>query len=188
MVSLISLAVSVALVASAPLTVEISPEYQSLNVRVHLNEPLPEVFFDSLPSGGVVRVVYPLRVRSKRTFLWDGRVWKGEMTSQSAFDPITGRYRCELLLDEVVVASREVDTINDAILWLKSPPSVWLVLSEFKKLDRLYLRTRAIFSRSTTWLVFPDREGTEWVSVPVVQPPPTPATGDSSESTPVDSG
>ena len=101
------------------------------------------------------------------------------MTSQASFDPITGRYRCELLLDEIVVASSEVDTMVDAVLWLKAPPSVRLALSDFKNLDRLYIRTRAIFSTSTTWLVFPDREGTEWVRVPVVQEEPEPeAVGD----------
>lgn len=171
MVSLFSLAVAAALLAPAPLTVHIAPEHQSLDVRVELNVPLPEVFVEALPSGGVVRVIYPLRVRSRRTFWWDGRVWKGEMTSQASFDPITGRYRCDLLLDEIVVASREVDTMNDAVNWLKAPPSVRLVVSDFKKLNRLYLRARAVFSTSTTWLVFPDREGTEWVTVPVVQSP-----------------
>ena len=50
-------------------------------------------------------------------------------------------------------------------------PSVRLVVSDFKKLNRLYLRARAVFSTSTMWLVFPDREGTEWVTVPVVQSP-----------------
>lgn len=171
MFSLFSLAVAVAMLAPAPLTVHISPEHQALDVRLELNDPLPEGFVDALPSGGVVRVVYPLRVRSKRVFWWDGRVWKGEMTSQASFDPITGRYRCQLLLDEIVVASREVDTMNDAVMWLKAPPSVRLVLSDYKNLDRLYLRTRAVFTKSTTWLVFPDREGTDWVTVPVLQAP-----------------
>jgi len=172
MFSLFSLAVAAALLVPAPLTVHVSPQHQALDVRVELNIELPEVFINALPSGGVVRVIYPLRVRSRRSFWWDGRVWRGEMTSQASFDPITGRYRCELLLDEIVVASSEVDSMNDAALWLKNPPSVRLVLSDFKKLDRLYIRARAIFSTSTTWLVFPDREGTDWVRVPVVQVEP----------------
>ena len=187
MISLFSLALAVAIIAPAPLTVHISPEHQSLDVRLELNVPLPEVFLDALPSGGIVRVIYPLRVRSRRSFWWDGRVWKGELTSQASFDPITGRYRCELLLDEIVVASNEVDTMNDAVTWLRTPPSVRLVLhDDFKKLDRLYLRARAVFSTSTTWLVFPDREGTDWVSVPVVERP----TGSepSTPTPPADSG
>jgi len=171
-----SLAVATALLVPAPLTVHVSPQYQALDVRVELNVELPEVFINALPSGGVVRVVYPLRVRSRRSFWWDGRVWRGEMTSQASFDPITGRYRCELLLDEIVVASSEVESMGDAVLWLKNPPSVRLVLSDFKNLDRLYIRTRAIFSTSTTWLVFPDREGTEWVRIPVVKAEPEPET------------
>ncbi len=168
MFSLLSLAVATVLLTPAPLAVHISPVHQALDVRVELTIDLPEVFINALPSGGIVRVVYPLRVRSRRTFWWDGRIWKGEMTSQASFDPITGRYRCELLLDEIIVASKEVDSMDGAVLWLKAPPSVRLVLSDFKNLGRLYIRTRAIFSTSTTWLVFPDRQGTEWVTAPVV--------------------
>lgn len=188
MVSLFSLAVAMALLAPAPLAVHISPKHQALDVRLELDVPLPEIFVDALPSGGVVRVVYPLRVRSRRTLWWDGRVWKGELTSQASFDPITGRYRCELLLDEIVVASREVETMNNAVIWLKAPPSVRLVLSDFKNLDRLYLRARAVFSTSTTWLVFPDREGTDWVTVPVVQNPVTAEPEMPSETPPAESG
>lgn len=186
MISLLTLALAAALVVPAPLSVHISPEHQSLDVRLVLNDPLPEVFLDALPSGGVVRVMYPLRVRSKRSLWWDGRVWKGVMTSQASFDPITGRYRCELLLDEIIVASNEVDTMDDAVSWLKAPPSVRIVVSDFKNLNRLYLRTRAVFSTSTTWLIFPDRKGTEWVSVPVVQEPSETATPNENPS--ADSG
>ncbi len=50
-----------------------------------------EAFTDALPSGAVVRVIYPLRVRKNRTFIWDGRIWKGEATSRVAFDPLTGK-------------------------------------------------------------------------------------------------
>ncbi len=173
MVSLFSIAVALVLLAPAPLCVQVTPEHQAIDVRLELQVPLPPVFKEALPSGGVVRVVYPLRVRSRRSFWWDGRVWRGEMTSQASFDPITGRYRCELLLDEIIVASREVDTMTDAVAWLKSPPSVRLVLSDFKNLDRLYLRTRAVFSAATTWLVFTDKVGTEWITVPIVQTPTT---------------
>ncbi len=186
MFSLFSLAVATALLVPAPLAVHVSPQHQALDVRVELNVELPEVFINALPSGGVVRVIYPLRVRSKRSFWWDGRIWRGEMTSQASFDPITGRYRCELMLDEIVVASSEVDSMKDAVLWLKAPPSVRLVLSDFKNLDRLYIRARAVFSTSTTWLVFPNREGTDWVRVPVV--PEEPETETPAEPVPAESG
>lgn len=157
-----------------PLAIHVSPEVHALDVRLELQVPLPENFVDDLPSGSVVRVQYPLRIRSHRGLWWDGRVWKGELMSQASFDPITGRYRCELLLDEVIVASREVETITHAIRWLKAPPSVRLVLEDSKHLDRLYLRARAIFSTSTTWLIFPDREGTDWIIAPVVPLPAAP--------------
>jgi len=179
MVSFFSFIVTLAFLAPAPLSVQISPEHQAIGVRLELNVPLPSVFTEALPSGGIVRVVYPLRVRSRRVFWWDGRIWRGELTSQASFDPITGRYRCELLLDELIVASREVDTMDDAVQWLKAPPSVRLVLRDFKKLDRLYLRTRAIFSTATTWLVFTNSDGTDWVTVPIAQ-----TSGDGNDETP----
>ncbi len=168
MVQLVSLAIAIAMLAPAPLSIHVSPEPPSLAVGVVLEVPLPEVVVDTLPSGGIVRIIYPLSVRSHRTFWWDARIWKGRLTSQVAFDPITGRYRCELLLDEIVVATREVETVDEAVSWLTAPPPVRLVLKEVKNLDRLYLRARAVFSSSTTWLGVPDREGTDWVTIPVI--------------------
>ncbi len=171
MVQLASLAIAIAMLAPAPLSIHVSPEPASLAVSVTLETPLSEVVIDTLPSGGIVRIIYPLSVRSHRTFWWDARIWKGQLTSQVTFDPITGRYRCELLLDEIVVATREVETIDEAVAWLTAPPPVRLVLKEVKNLDRLYLRARAVFSSSTTWLGVPDREGTDWVTVPVISVP-----------------
>lgn len=174
MVTVPSLLLSLVMLAPAPLTVQVTPANESLDVRVNLGADLPDAFLDALPTGAVVRVLYPIRVKSRRSFLWDGRVWKGELTSRASFDPITGRYRCELLLDEIIVASDEVDTIDEAVAWLRTPPSVRLVLDEYKKLDRLYIRARAVFTVSTTWLVFTDLEGTDWVTTPVVAPKETP--------------
>ncbi len=76
--------------------------------------------------------------------------------------------------------------MSDAVLWLKAPPSVRLVLSDYKKPDRLVLRARAIFSKTTTWLVFPDRTGTDWVTVPVIQTVPDPERA--SQTPPPESG
>ncbi|MCD4749089.1 MAG: DUF4390 domain-containing protein [Thermoanaerobaculales bacterium] len=177
-----SLGLSVALLATAPLAIGVTPVRGALEIQLHLEEPLPETFTDALPSGAVVRVIYPLRVRRSRTLMWDGRVWKGEITSRVAFDPLVGRYQCELLLDEVIVTSAEVDSAKDAVSWLTTPPPVRLGLKDIRKLTRLYVRARAVFSVSTTLLVFPDTEGTDWVSVSVV-----PDASSNSPTTPVSS-
>jgi hypothetical protein len=168
MVVLSCLGLSLALLFSAQLGITVTPVQGALEVQLHLQESLPESFTDALPSGAIVRVIYPIRVRKDRPVLWDGRVWKGEATSRVAFDPVTGRYLCELLLDEVLVVSKEVGSATEAVEWLLAPPPIRLVFDEMKDLPRLYVRARAVFSTSTTLLVFPNSEGTKWVSVPVL--------------------
>lgn len=168
MILAVALGLAAALSAPPPLIVEVSPVRGALEVRVQLEDSLPTAFTDTLPSGALVRVTYPVRVRSRRWLLWDGRVWKGQITSQAAFDPITDRYRCELLLDEVVVESAEMETAELALDWLRAPPPVRLVFEDPKNLDRLYVRARAVFSSTTMLLVFPNNDGTDWVSAPVI--------------------
>jgi hypothetical protein len=168
MLSLSCLGLSAALLLTTQLAVTAVPTQGALEVQLTLEEALPEAFTDALPSGAVVRVIYPIRVRKKRSFIWDGRVWKGEVTSRVAFDPLTGRYFCELLLDEVLVTSQEVETAESARLWLLSPPPIRLVFDEMKDLHRLYVRARAVFSTSTTMLVFPNSEGTKWTNAQVL--------------------
>ncbi len=168
MIFLTTIGLAAALTLSTQLTVSVTPVQGALEVQLELQEALPESFLDALPSGAVVRVVYPLRVRKDRTFIWDGRIWKGEATSRVAFDPLTGRYLCELLLDEVLITSVEVETSDDALSWLLSPPPFRLVFDGLKDPHRLYVRARAVFSTSTTMLVFPDSEGTKWVTVSIL--------------------
>ncbi len=172
------------LLAASSLAVEVTPTRESLEVQLELQEPLPEVFAEALPSGAVISVVYPLKVRSKRSFFWDRRLWRGEVIASATFDPITGRYRCELLLDEVMVASEERETADRALGWWTRPPAVRLALRDVKRIDRVYVRVRAVYSTSTTWLVFPDIEGTKWVEAPISMPG-TASSPDASE-TPAD--
>jgi hypothetical protein len=158
------------LLAASSLAVEVTPTRESLEVQLELVEALPEAFAEALPSGAVIRVIYPLKVRSKRSFFWDRRLWHGEVIASATFDPITGRYRCELLLDEVMVASEERGSAAEAERWLTRPPAVRLALREVKRIERIYVRARAVYSTSTTWLVFPDSEGTEWVEAVISFP------------------
>lgn len=152
-----------------PLNVQLKIVGEGLEVRLHLQQELPKAFTDTLPSGAVVTVVYPLRLRKQRWWIWDGTLWKGELTARTAFDPITGRYRCELLLDEIMVASEERDTADGAADWLAAPPAFRVVVEGLDARKKLYFRARAVFSTSTTLLIFPDTTGTDWVSVPLVK-------------------
>lgn len=153
----------VVLAGTGPLSVDVTPDRDALGVTVRLTRPLPPAMETALPSGAMVRVRYPLRVRSERRLWWDRRLFKGEMIVSAAFDPLTGRYRCELSLDEVMLASDEHESADDARRWLRSPPTVRLLLPEARRLDGLTVRARAVFSASTRWLVFPDVDGTPWV-------------------------
>jgi hypothetical protein len=159
---LLAVALMVAGGATEPLTVEVSPDRGALKVEFRLETPLPEAFVEALPTGAQVRVRYQVQLRARRTMWWDRKVWRGAVTSMAAFDPVTGRWRCELTLDDAVVASDEVESAEAAHAWLTAPPPVRLVLPRLNRSPRLYVRIRAVFQSSTTWLVFPSVEGTEW--------------------------
>jgi hypothetical protein len=148
-----------------PLRVSVARERDALEVRVELLAPLPDTLQTALPSGAQVRVVYPLRLRVRRSFVWDRRLWKGEITASVAFDPVVGRYRCELVLDRVIVATRETDSSTAALVWLRSPPAVRLDLPAERRSADLLVRVRAVFASATRWLLFPSVEGTDWVEV-----------------------
>ena len=160
------------------LALDVSHTRDAIAVQVELVGPLPGQMEAALPSGAVVRVRYPLRVRAGRRLWWDRRIFRGEMIVTAAFDPLTGRYRCEQTLDEVIVGSIELDTAAAVSDWLRAPPPVHLSLPEGRWPQRLTVRARAVFTSSTTWLVFPSVEGTDWVEVPVELGSTPPDAGD----------
>jgi len=152
-------------VHASPLSIHVTQERDALMLDFALVEVLPDVFDAALPSGAIVRLIYPIQLRSERRWMWDGRVWKGVLSVSAVFDPITGRYRCESVLDDIIVASEEFSNIKDARLWLRDPPEVRLSMYDYSRRRKLRIRVRAVFSSSTTWLIFPSTEGTEWVEV-----------------------
>lgn len=166
MSGLLLLLLASTLSSQPPLAVEVDQQRDTLKVSFSLQEPLPAMIEDALPSGAEVRVRYPLRVRSPRTLWWDRKLWKGEVLATAIFDPITGRYRCEVVLDDVIVSSREMESAAGARDFLASPGPVLLSLS-IEKRSRLYVRVRAIFSSSTKWLFFSSVDGTPWVEVAI---------------------
>jgi hypothetical protein len=154
------------LAAQGPMALEVEHDHDVLTVSFQLLGALPESMAEALPTGAVVRIQYPLRVRNPRPMWWDKKMWKGEVVAAASFDPITGRYRCEVVLDGVIVNSRELSSAAAAREFLMSPGPVLLSLPLPKK-AKLFVRVRAIFSSSTKWLLFPSVEGTKWVEVPI---------------------
>ena len=144
-----------------PLHIETQRDGASVEVSLRLIVPLPRAFEEALPSGAFVRVLYPVEISVRRRLWWDKTVFKGDVVSSVAFDPVIGRYRCQLLLDETIVLSRETTSAAVAREWLSSPPSVQLVVPYRRR--PLRMRARAVFTTGTRWLIFPTSRGTEWV-------------------------
>ncbi|MCU0303210.1 MAG: DUF4390 domain-containing protein [Thermoanaerobaculales bacterium] len=159
--------VAAAAAQSDPMTLAAIREPAAVEVSFGLEAPLPDELDDSLAAGAEVRLVYPLRVKAKRRGLWDHRVWSGELVSIVGFDPVTGRYRCQVILDGIITSTGEVDTAEAARRWLVRPPPVRVELPEERRRLPLKVRVRAVFSSGTTWLVFPTHEATPWVELAV---------------------
>jgi hypothetical protein len=165
MQALLAVSLAAALMTPMTLQVEVERERGALKMHFDLVDGLPASFEEALPSGAHVRVTYEVRVRAQRRYWWSRRIWSGTAVSQVAFDPVTGRYLCELILDDVIVASLETEQAARARRWLISPPPVRVMLPPSRRALRLRIRSRAIFSSTTTWLIFPTAEGTDWVEV-----------------------
>ncbi len=148
-----------------PLAVEVRRAGAALEITLVLSQPLPEPMLEALPSGAQVSVRYRVQVKGKRALIWDKKVWKGELVASVVFDPLTGRYRCEEVLDDVIVESLETPSAEEAREWLRAPPPFRVVLPRTRRVLRL--RARAVLAVGTTWLVFPSVDGTRWVEVVV---------------------
>lgn len=146
-----------------PLILEVSRETAVVEVNFSLLTPLPEELSAALESGAEVRLTYPLRVKAKRKGWWDRRVWSGVLVSTAAFDAITGRFRCEVILDGIITESKEAESAEEALVWLTAPPPVRVELPEERRKATLKVRVRAVFSSGTTWLIFPTQDATRWV-------------------------
>lgn len=148
-----------------PLAVDAVREAEAVQVSVQLTTALPAAIETTLAAGAEVRLSFPIRMKAKRRLLWDRRLWSGELVTIAAFDPVTGRYRCQVILDGVITSTHEVESVAAAQRWLTSPPAVRIELPGERREDTLKLRVRAVFSRSTTWLIFPTQDATPWVEL-----------------------
>jgi len=157
-----------------PLTLEVTREPAAVEVSFKLASAMPDDLSAGLESGAEVRLAYPLRVKAKRRGWWDRRVWSGELVTTAAFDAVTGRVRGEVILDGINTEKREIETAEDAVRWLTTPPPVRVELPEERRQAILKVRVRAVFSSGTTWLIFPTQDATPWVES-ILERPPDPA-------------
>ncbi len=153
-----------------PLTVEVVRSHTTVDISFELTQPLPDELASALASGAEARLSYTLKIKARRKAWWDRRVWSGQLVAIAAFDPITGRYRCSVVLDGVITSTGEGESAEAARQWLRAPPPVRVELPEARRDAELRIRVRAVFSTGTTWLVFPTQNATPWVEV--VPPPP----------------
>jgi hypothetical protein len=167
---MVAVLLAVAVSTSAPIVLETELERDTLTVEFRLTAPLPEALESALPSGATVAVRYQVRVRSIRKAWWDKKMWTGEAVATAVFDPVIGRFRCDLVLDGVIVTSHEVETLDAARSWLLDPGRVRFAMPEQMGSRPLRVRVRAVFASSTKWLFFPDIEGTAWVEQPIAPP------------------
>lgn len=165
-VQLSALALALAL-AATPMTLDVARQGDAIVLSIALPEELPEAITERLSTGATTEIDYALRVYAPRKLIPDRRVWKATAKATVTFDAVTGRYLCQLIVNGDTTASREVDTLEAARRWLRSPPAVEFVVPPGRRDDLLRVRARAIFASGTSWLVFPTTEGTEWVEVQV---------------------
>jgi len=148
-----------------PLTVEVVRSPATIDISFELTRPLPDDLVSALASGAEARLSYTLKIKGRRKMWWDRRIWSGQLVAIAAFDPITGRYRCSVVLDGVITSTGEVETAEAARQWLRAPPPVRVELPEARRDAELRIRVRAVFSTGTTWLVFPTQDATPWIEV-----------------------
>lgn len=156
-----------------PVALDVTRDPATVEVSFRLVQELPEEISESLASGAEVRLTYPLRVRAKRRGWWDRRLWSGELVTIAAFDAVTGRFRCQVILNGIITESNEAESTDEALLWLTNPPPVKVELPAERRRANLRIRVRAVFSSGTTWLIFPTTDATPWCET-LLEPLPEP--------------
>jgi hypothetical protein len=156
-----------------PLALEVVREPAAVEVDFSLVVEPPAELSATLDSGAEARLSYPLRVKAKRRAWWDRKLWSGELVAIASFDPVIGRYRCQVVLDGIITSSGEVETPEEALQWLADPPPVRVELPEARRQATLKIRVRAVFSSGTTWLIFPTQDATPWAEVVLEAPAET---------------
>ena len=151
--------------AGQPLSLEVDRGAEALVIQFKVAGELPASVESTLGSGLATEIDYTFRVYGRRRFFPDRKIWKGVAKASATFDAVTGRYRCQVIVNGTTTVSREVDTAEAARRWLMAPPAVEVPIPRGRRDAFLRVRARAVFSSGTSWLIFPSTEGTDWVEV-----------------------
>ena len=151
--------------ASEPMVLDVAREADRLVIHLALVDPVPEDIDTVLSSGARAEIEYTVRVFARRRMFPDRRLWRGTAESSVIFDALTGRYRCQLIVNGTTTDSRELLSFEEARRWLLAPPPVEVPIAKGRRDALLRVRARAVFSRGTTWLVFPSSTGTDWAEI-----------------------
>jgi Domain of unknown function (DUF4390) len=151
--------------AGQPLSLEVDRSAEALVIQFKIAGELPQSVESTLGSGLATEIDYIFRVYGRRRYFPDRKIWKGVAKASATFDAVTGRYRCQVIVNGTTTVSKEVDTAEAARCWLMAPPAVEVPIPRGRRDAFLRVRARAVFSSGTSWLIFPSTEGTDWVEV-----------------------
>ena len=100
--------------AGQPLSIEVDRGAEALVVKFKLAGELPQSVESTLDSGLATEIDYTFRVYGRRRMFPDRKIWKGVAKASATFDAVTGRYRCQVIVNGTTTISREVDTAEAA--------------------------------------------------------------------------
>jgi len=163
-------ALLLATAAAVPeLSVVLTPAPGRLGVQVAVKRDLPAEWREALAAGAPVSITYRLRLYRNRHWLWDQRVAGHELVVKAQRDPLTGVFTLVAEFDGEILASAEANTLDDAMLWVKQPPTSEIGVPV--RHEPLLLFVRAEFMTRYKLLVIPSTVGTDWVQLSVPEVP-----------------
>jgi hypothetical protein len=159
---------AVILLAAAPpveLKVELRPNPGRLEVQMAVQRELPAEWSEALKAGAPVSITYRMRLYRNRHFLWDQRVAGHELVVKAQRDTLTGVISLSAELDGEILASRQVDSLEEAVRVVTHPPPSDIAIP--LRAEPLLLFVRAEFLTRYKVLVIPYTVGTDWVQLAV---------------------
>jgi hypothetical protein len=147
------------------LKVELRPNPGRLEVQMAVQRELPAEWSEALKAGAPVSITYRMRLYRNRRFLWDQRVAGHELVVKAQRDTLTGVISLSAELDGEILASRQVDSLEEAIRVVTHPPPSDIAIP--LRAEPLWLFVRAEFLTRYKVLVIPYTVGTDWVQLAV---------------------
>jgi hypothetical protein len=164
------LALLLAAAASVPgLEVFLNPAPGRLQVQMAVMRELPEEWTQALAAGAPVSITYRLHLYRNRRWLWDLRLANHELQIKAQRDPLTGVFTLVAEFDEEILASGQAESLEEAVRWVKRPPTVEVAVP--LRHEPLWLFVRAEFFTRYRLLVFPTTDGTEWLQKAIPEAP-----------------